>query len=148
MKAFPVKLPTLWRQIFPSLVAGAVLGNGLRWLRGEPFSLPETLPLMLTAAVVVAATYFFSPTLAGAEGLKVMTAWGFRRPVRWEEIQSVSFARLYFFQPSFKLVTARGRSYWIARDTKDMAGLHALAFARGGPDHPLTRALETPLYAL
>ena len=118
------------------------------WLQGEPFSLPSTLPLMGVAAVVVAVVYFFQPTLAGPEGLKVMNSFGFRRLVKWTEIQSTTLGRLYFVQPSLKLVDHRGRAYWIARDTKDMKGLHEVAMSCGGPSHPLTRALEIPLFAL
>ena len=148
MKAFRVKIPTLWRQASAGLLLGAFTARLLLWWEGEPFSLPNTLPLMGVAAVVVALLYLFSPTLAGPAGLKVMNAWGFRRPVAWAEIERVSFARMYFVQPALKLVTTAGRTYWIARDTKDLDGLHALALVHGGQGHPLTQALETPLHAL
>jgi hypothetical protein len=118
------------------------------WLQGEPFSLPNTLPLMAVSAVLVALTYYLQPTLAGPSGLKAMTAWGLRRAVNWSDIESVSFARYYFMQPSLKLVDRQRRAYWIAKDTRDMGGLYQRALAHGGASHPLTRALETPLHAL
>ncbi|MBT9492238.1 MAG: hypothetical protein IV107_07765 [Paucibacter sp.] len=148
MKAFPVKIPTLWRQAFPALVLGAIVTKGHMWFQGQPFSLPDKLPLMGVAAAVVAGTYFLQPTLAGPLGLKVMSSWGFRRFVAWSEIESVALGRLYFVQPSLKLLDAQGRAYWIALDTKDMRGLYDLALACGGSAHPLTQALETPLFAL
>jgi len=148
LKAFPVKIPTLWRQAFPGLVLGALVARINLWIQGEPFSLPSTLPLMGLAAVVVVVVYFFQPTLCGASGLKVMGTWGFRRHVAWPEIREVSFSRLYHLQPSLKLIDGHGRAHWIARDTKDLRGLHALAKQFGGPSHPLTVALETPLFQL
>jgi hypothetical protein len=148
LKPFPVKLPTLWRQAFPGLVLGGVVGSGVEWIQGQAFSLPNTLPLMVAAALLVALTYFLQPTLVGAPGLKLMTAWGFRRHVPWSEIKTVSMARLFLVQPSLKLTDSAGRAYWIAKDTKDLRGLHALAVLHGGKDHPLTRALETPLFQL
>jgi hypothetical protein len=118
------------------------------WLQGQPFSLPNTLPLMGVAALFVAIVYFLQPTLAGPAGLKVMNTWGFRRQLEWSNIKAVSLGRLYLVQPSLKIVDGKGRAYWIARDTKDMKGLYAIARSCGGPDHPLTKALETPLFAL
>lgn len=148
MQSFPVKLPTLWRQVFPAGLFGALLGRGLLWLEGQPFSWPNTLPLMAVAALGVLAIYFFQPNQAGPGGLNLMNSWGFRRRLEWSDIQSADFARMYYLQPSVRLKDARGRSHWIATDTKDLKGLHALAVAHGGADHPLARALETPLYKL
>ena len=148
MKSFPVKIPTLWRQAFPGLILGAMIARVSLWVQGEPFSVPNTLPLMGVAAVLVAVIYFFQPTLAGPEGVQVMNSFGFRRLVKWSDIQTTTLGRLYFVQPSLKILDLRGRAYWIARDTKDMNGLYAIARACGGVDHPLTKALETPLFAL
>ena len=117
-------------------------------MNGEPFSWPNTMPLMVIAAVMVVALYFLQPTLCGESGVKAVNTWGFRRHVAWSEIKSVSVGRLYLIQPSLKLVDSEGRSYWIARDTKDLRSMHTLAKAHGGPGHPLTVALETPLYQL
>ncbi|MBL8515182.1 MAG: hypothetical protein JNJ55_14405 [Betaproteobacteria bacterium] len=147
VQAFPVKLPTLWRQAFPACLMGAVVGRTLAWMNGAAFSLPNTLPLMVMAAVLVALVYFLQPTLAGPEGVKSMNAWGFRRQIAWADIQSVSFGRYYVLQPSFKLVSKDGATCWIARDSRNLPGLHQMALRHGGPDHPLTKALETPLYA-
>jgi hypothetical protein len=126
---------------------GAVAAKLKHWLLGEPFTMPNTLPFMVLAAVVVAFSYFVQPTLAGARGLRAMRSWGWRSHVRWEEITQVTFARYYLVQPSFRLLDNSGKVYWIARETKDMKGLHAIAREFGGPSHPLTKALETPLYA-
>lgn len=148
MKDFPIKLPTLWRQVFPAMVLGGLTSRGLLWLQGQPFNWPDTLPMMAVAAVLVLMIHFLQPTQAGETGLHVMTIWGFRRRLAWADVRSVSFARLYLLQPSLRLLDAQGRSHWIATDTKDLAGLHELARAHGGADHPLTLALETPLYQL
>lgn len=148
MKAFPVKIPTLWRQAFPGLVLGAIAGRVLMWAQGEPFSFPNTLPLMAVAAVFVVLLHVLQPTRAGEPGVKAMTVWGTRRLVRWSDIKSVSFARLYGLQPSLKLTDQRGRSYWIARDTRNLAGLFQLTVAHAGAAHPLAQALQTPLHAL
>jgi hypothetical protein len=148
MKPFPVKVQTLWRQAFPGLVLGGVVGRGVEWIQGQAFSLPNTLPMMAVAAIIVAMGYFLQPTLGGATGLKLMSVWGFRRHVAWSDIQTVSLARLLLVQPSLKVTDNAGRTHWIARDTKDLHGLHALALRHGGKTHPLTLALETPLFQL
>lgn len=127
---------------------GAVAARVLLWAQGGAFSLPSTLPLMGVAAVMVVFLYFFQPTLCGPAGLKVMNSWGLRRTVAWNDIAQVGLARLHLVQPSLKLVDRQGRAYWIARDTRDLRGLHALSKAFGGVDHPLTLALETPLHQL
>lgn len=148
MKSFPAKIPALWRQAFPGLMLGAVVGRLTLWVQGQPFSLPGTLPLMAVAAMMVVLMYYFQPTLAGKDGVKAMSAWGFRRFVAWADIESVRFARLYLLQPSLKIVDSRGRAYWIAKETRNLGALHALAVEYGGASHPLARALETPLHAL
>jgi hypothetical protein len=129
-------------------VLGAIVGRVSLWVQGQPFSLPSTLPLMVIAAVLVALMYYLLPTLAGEQGVKAMNTWGIRRLVPWSEIKSVTFARWYLVQPSLKLVDQDGNAYWIAKDTKDLGALHALAVQHGGAAHPLAQALETPLYAL
>ena len=129
-------------------MAGAIVGRLSSWMQGEPFSLPKTLPLMVVAALLVVLLHFLQPTLAGADGVKAITAWGTRGFVAWGDIERVAFGRLYLLQPSLKLTDRRGRAYWIATDTKDLGALHALACRYGGADHPLAKALETPLHAL
>ena len=103
---------------------------------------------MLMAAVMVVLLHYFQPTMAGSSGIKAMNSWGYRRLVKWTDIESVSFGRLYFIQPSLKIIDNRGRTHWIAKDTKDLRGLHSIASEFGGAKHPLTVALETPLFAL
>lgn len=148
VKAFPIKIPALWRQVFPSLLLGAMIARVWDWAQGQPFSLPETVPVMLGTAAFVSITYLLQPTLCGASGVTAMTLWGFRRHVSWGDIQTAALARYFIVQPSFKLTDGQGRTYWIARDTQNLAGLHALAREHGGPDHSLTRVLETPAYRL
>ncbi|MBL8516588.1 MAG: hypothetical protein JNM76_06435 [Betaproteobacteria bacterium] len=148
MKDFPIKLPTLWRQMFPAAMLGGLLAQALHWMQGQPFSTPGTLKTMAATAIMVLIVHHLQPTEAGERGLNVMNSWGFRRLLAWTDVQSVVFGRMYWVQPSLRLRDAQGRSYWIAIDTKDLAGLHELALAHGGPDHPLTRALETPLHRL
>lgn len=148
MQNFPVRLPALWRQAFPGLLAGAVASRAWSWLQGEPFSWPQTLPLMLVAAVLVVVMHLLLPTQAGPEGLVLGTRWGWRCHVNWEDIVEVQHARLFPAQPGLKLRDRAGRIYWVPRDTQDLPGLHALALARGGPAHPLTQALERPMYLL
>ena len=148
MRPFRIKVGALWRLAFSGLVVGALLSRALLWVQGQPFSLPSTLPLMAVAAVLVALSHYLQPTLAGEHGVKAMNNWGIRRLVPWSDIRSVTFARMYFVQPALKLVDGSGRAHWIARDTLDLGALHAIAVRYGGAGHPLTRALETPLYAL
>lgn len=148
MNTYPVKIPTLWHQASQGLLLGAVVARVSLWLQGAPFSWPDTLPFMGFTALVVTLVYFFQPTTCSAQGLNVMTTWGFRRSVGWDQITQVSFARLYMLQPSIKLVDDQGRSYWISRDTKDLKRLHADALMYGGASHPLTQALQTPFFEL
>ena len=106
---------------------GAAGAKFKHWLQGEPLPMPNTLPYMVLAAVVVAYSYFIQPTMAGPKGMKAMRSWGWRSVVGWTEIADVTFARYYLLQPSFRLVDVKGRVYWIARDTKDLKGLYAIA---------------------
>lgn len=148
MQRFPVRLPALWRQAFPSAMLGALTGQGLGWLQGEPFSWPQSLPLMAAAAVTVVLIYLLMPTEAGPEGLKLGTFWGWRRNVAWEDIASAEHLRGVPLVVGIRLRDRRGRNYLLPRDTVGLPALHALAHARGGPQHPLTRALEVPMYRL
>jgi hypothetical protein len=148
MQSFPTRLPALWRQAFPGLTAGAVAASGWSWLEGEAFSWPQTWPLMLLAAVLVLAMYQLLPTRAGPEGLVLNNAWGGRGRVAWEDIVEARHARLFPLLPAIRVRTQQGRVYWIPRETQNLPGLHTLARSRGGPEHPLTRALEVPMYQL
>jgi hypothetical protein len=148
MQSFRVKLPALWRQTFPALVIGASLAQVINWLEGQPWSWPPTLLLMGIAAVMVLGMHWLQPTQAGPQGLRLMGADGLRRAVRWDEIVEVRMGRMHGLQPALRIIDRRGRSLWLPRDTHDLRGLHALALHHGGAEHPLTRALATPLYAL
>ena len=138
----------LWQQASQGLLVGAVVSRVSSWLQGMPFSWPDTWPFMGFTAGAVAIVYFLQPTMCGAQGLRLMTIWGFRRSLSWEQIAQVTFARLYLLQPFLKLIDSQGRIYCISRETKDNDGLYAEALKFGGPAHPLTRALQTPLHAL
>jgi hypothetical protein len=127
---------------------GGLIARASQWAQGEPFSLPSTLPLMAIAAAMVVLMYFLQPTLCGPNGLKLMTRWGYRRHLKWSDVAAVSLDRAFFVQPSLKVQDPRGRVHWIARDTKNLKGLHGLAIQHAGTGHPLVQALEIPLYAL
>lgn len=115
---------------------------------GEPFSLPSTLPLTATAAVMVVARCWLSSVVAGAPGLNVMDAWGMRRFVAWSDVKPASLTRESLIHPPVRLVDRQGHSSWIARDTRDLGALHAIAVGFGGAGHPLARVLPTPLHRL
>lgn len=146
--AFRVRLPALWRQAFPGLLTGAVVARLIDLAQGRPFSWPETLPLMIVCAGIVVALHLLLPLRAGPAGLKALDAWGWPRRLAWEEVSDARLTRMLGVFPSIRLRDARGRSLWISLDTQNLGGLHALAQAHGGPTHPLTRVLETPLHAL
>lgn len=148
VNSYRVKIPTLWHQASQGLLLGAVAARLSQWLQGAPFSWPDTLPFMGFTAVAVTIVYFFQPTKCGPQGLMAMTPWGVRRHVAWDQIKEVTFGRLYLLQPSLKLIDAQGRTFWISRDTKDLRGLHTDSMKFGGPLHPLTVALQTPLFEL
>ncbi|MCW5610499.1 MAG: hypothetical protein KIS83_07410 [Rubrivivax sp.] len=148
MQSFPVKIPSLWRQTLGGMTAGGVAARLHQWVQGEAFSWPASLPLMAAAAVLVALVYFLQPTRAGSAGLKLMTSWGLRRQLRWTDVRQVTLARAHLLQPSLKVLDHEGRVHWIDRDTRNLRGLYELALRHGGEDHPLARALRTPLHAL
>jgi hypothetical protein len=148
MTKFPLKLTALWRQIYPALLFGALLSQAIEWMRGNPFSLPSMFPLMALATVYVLYSHWLSPTMAGPAGLSLLNMWGARRAVPWGDVSEVRLARQYGIYPSFRVRCSKGRVYWIGTDCSRLAQLHALAERHGGPQHPLTLALATPLYAL
>ena len=148
MQRFPMRLPALWRQAFPGVMAGALASQGWGWLQGHAFSWPQSLPLMAAAAVTVVMIYLLMPTEAGPEGLKLNSFWGWRRHVAWEDVVSAEHLRGVPLMVGIRLRDRRGRNYLLPRDTVGLPALHALAHSRGGPEHPLTRALEVPMYRL
>lgn len=148
MQRFPVRLPALWRQAFPGVMAGAVAGQAWGWLQGEAFSWPQSLPMMVTAVITVVLVHLLMPTEAGPDGLKLGTFWGWRRSVAWEDIVSAEHLRGVPLMVGIRLRDRQGRNYLLPRDTVGLPTLHALAHARGGPRHPLTLALEVPMYRL
>jgi hypothetical protein len=143
--SFRVKVPALWRQVFPIGLLITALFRGASWLRGEPFSWPSTLPLALTAGLVVMAFYFLRATQAGADGLKLLSRLGHRRFVSWADVSEVSFGHRQPLEPNFRVTDRQRRVHWIPRHTKDLRLLQKLASQFGGPDHVLALMLETPL---
>jgi hypothetical protein len=148
MTKFPLKLSALWRQIYPALLAGALLSQAIEWMRGNPFSLPSMFNLMALATAYVLYSHWLYPTMAGPAGLSLLNMWGRRHAVPWDAISDVRLARQYFIYPSLRVRCNKGRVYWIGTDCARLAELHALATRHGGPQHPLALALSTPLYAL
>lgn len=111
LESFRVKLPALWRQASAGLLAGALTSSVLLWLQGEPWGWPQTVPMMLAAAVGTAISCLLQPTQAGAASLYVLSTWGFRKRLPWAEVRGAVLARQYGLWPAFKLHDERGRSY-------------------------------------
>ncbi len=149
MTKFPIKLPALWRQIYPALLIAAIVGQGYEWLQGGSFNLTRVMPMLMAASVFyVLHMYWFCPTLAGVAGLKLINGWGWRRRVAWSEIVEVHQARRLKCIPSLRVVCASGQVYWFDTEIANLAKLHSIALEAGGPEHPLVMALSTPQYAL
>lgn len=145
LQSFRVRVPALWRQIFPiGIVLTAVLRLG-SWLSGQPFSWPSTLPLAVAAGFIVLLFYFLRPVQAGPEGLMLLNRLGRRRLVAWDEVRDVSFGHRQPLEPAFRVADTQGKVHWIPRHTRDLRALQRLAVQYGGPRHPLAVVLETPL---
>ena len=145
-RSFRVKLPALWRQIFPIGIAVAALLRVGSWLSGQPFSWPSTIPLALAAGFIVVVFYLLRPVQAGPGGLHLLSRLGHRRFVAWDEIDAVRFSHRQPLEPAFRLTDRRGRVHWIPRHTKGLRELHDMAVRFGGAEHALTVALETPIW--
>jgi hypothetical protein len=126
---------------------GAVSWRVWLWAQGKPFLWPQSIPFVITAALMVVVIYWLTPTLAGEAGIKSFTSWGSRKLFPWDQVVSAAIERQYLLQPSIKLSDPAGQAIWIPLDTKNLAGLHAVSLRFGGPEHPLTKVLETPLHA-
>jgi ribose/xylose/arabinose/galactoside ABC-type transport system permease subunit len=144
------RLAVLWRAGGTGALVGAVLGRLIRWLQGEPFVWPETLWLMGVTGVLVLAVYALLPARADEQGLDAFDGLGLRHRLPWAQIVRVELRPWWamWCAPALCLVTTEGRRRWLARDTRGLDALHALARRTAGPDHPLVRALETPLHRL
>jgi hypothetical protein len=144
-RTFRVRVPALWRQVFPiGLLTAALLRVGT-WLSGEPFSWPSTLPLSLAAGLIVLVFYLLRPIQAGPGGLNLLSRFGHRRMVSWEEIPDAGFGHRQPLEPAFRVGDRRGRIHWIPRHTKELRILQEMAVQFGGANHPLAVILETPL---
>lgn len=142
---FPVKLAALWRQVFPIGVLVAAISAASRWLAGQPFSWPSTLPLAVAAAIVVAALHMIRPVEVDPRGIRLLHRLGFRRLVPWSSISEVRFGYRLPLEPGFRVTDNRGRVLWLPRHTMRLRELQRLSALYGGEDHPLALALETPL---
>jgi hypothetical protein len=149
VRLFP-RLPALWRACATGATLGVAIGAGLRWLDGGAFVWPQALWLMAATAVGVLLTYITNPTLADGRGLRAMSQLGWPVRVAWADIAAVELRPWWTMwrAPALCVVTASGRRLWLMRESHGLAALHALAVREGGPDHPLVRALETPLHRL
>lgn len=144
------RLPALWRACATGLMVGAVLGSLHRWLRGEPFLWPEATLMMAVTGGLVLVTYALMPARADENGVETFDPIGRRRHLPWAGITRVELRPWWAMWGAQALcfVTADGRRRWLPRDTRGLDGLHALVLRAAGPQHPLTRALETPLHRL
>jgi hypothetical protein len=150
----PVLLRTkpavLWRLAMLGLIIGAAIAAALRMLEGDSFRMPPPWLLPCLAALSVLGMYFFSAAKADDQGLLLFTSWGFRRRVAWVDVHAVELMRWpwVLWAPALRFTDARGRRLWLIRESQNLAALHQRALRVVGPDHPLVRALQTPLHAL
>ncbi len=146
----PTRLPLLWRLMVLSLTLGTLLARGADWLQGEPFRAVPTLFVMALAGPSVLLWYYGLAARAGEVGLKLFDNTGLPRRVGWDEIQSARLARWPYllWAPSLRVQLSNGRVRWLPRETQGLDELHALALRVGGVEHPLVKALETPLHRL
>jgi hypothetical protein len=144
-RSFRVKVPALWRQVFPIGLLTAVLLRVGSWLSGQPFSWPSTLPLALAAGSIVLAFYVLRPVQADAEGMNLLSRLGHRRFVRWGDMREVGFGHRMPLEPALRITDVRGGVHWIPRHTKDLRQLQRMSATYGGPAHPLALKLESPL---
>jgi len=144
-RSFRVKVPALWRQVFPiGIVLTAVFRVG-SWISGQPFSWPSTVPFALAAGAIVLAFYVLRPVQAGPRGLNVLSRLGHRRWVAWSDVTDVQFGHRQPLEPALRIADRQGRVHWIPRHTQNLRTLQQMAVQFGGAAHPLAVALETPL---
>jgi hypothetical protein len=144
-QAFPLKPGALWRSVWLGTLAGVFLTASIDWLSGKPFSFRTTAGVVAGAAAGCVFLYFFACTRANAERLLITDSRGIRRRLRWPDIAEVVFTRRWGF-PQWRITSAAGKAHWLSRETKNLRGLYELARQHGGPDHPLVKALERPVY--
>lgn len=146
----PIRLPVLWRLTVLSLTLGALMSRLWAWSQGGAFGGVPTLAVTAMAVPMVLLMYLLMPARAGEAGLRLYDAWGWPRRLDWDQIAEVRLARWpsLLYAPALALVSRQGRVLWLPRDSGGLGALHALALRRVGADHPLVRALETPLHRL
>ena len=142
---FRVTLSALWRQVFPVATTAALASAIGRWVAGQPYSFPSTLPLAVVAAIIVLGMHWLRPVQAGPEGIMLLRRTGQRRLVPWQSITSVSFGRRLPLEPAFRVADSAGQIHWLPRHTANLRALQLLVAHYGGTAHPLARALETPI---
>jgi hypothetical protein len=105
---------------------------------------------MAATAATVLLGYATMPALADGRGVRAMTQLGWPVRVAWADIVAVELRPWWAMwrAPALCIVTAAGRKRWLLRESHGLAALHALAQSAGGAEHPLVRALETPLHRL
>jgi hypothetical protein len=101
--------------------------------------------LAVVAAVIVLGMHWLRPVQAGASGILLLRRTGQRRLVPWESITSVSFGRRLPLEPAFRVADSAGQVHWLPRHTGNLRALQILVAQYGGANHPLARALETPI---
>jgi hypothetical protein len=142
---FRVRLGALWRQVFPVATAAALVSAAGRWVSGQPFSLPPTLPFAVVAGVIVLGMHWLRPVQVNDQGILLLRRSGGRRLVPWSNIRSVSFGRRLPLEPAFRVVDSSGAVLWLPRHTANLRALQRLAVQYGGAGNALTVALETPI---
>jgi len=144
-KAFRVKISALWRQVFPVATAAALASAVSRWVAGQPFSLPSTLPLAVVAAIIVVGMHWLRPVQVNEQGLLLLRRSGQRRLVSWQSVSAVTFGRRLPLEPGFRIVDTANQVFWLPRHTANLRELQQLVVQHAGIDHPLAKALETPI---
>ncbi len=144
-QAFRLQPSALWRAVWLGVVVGGSSVAALDWLSGRPFSPRPTILMAAAAAATCAVLYFLLGTRANSQQILLADSWGTRRPLRWADIALVSYMKRGG-QPQWRITSTAGKHFWLARETKNLRGLYALAREHGGEDHPLVKALEKPIY--
>jgi hypothetical protein len=146
----PTRLPVLWRMTVLSLSLGVLMARLWDFAQGRPFSGVPTLAVTAMAVPMVASMYLLMAGRAGERGMRLFDGWGWPRQVAWDDIVDVQLRRwpALVFAPALAIRSRQGRVYWLPRESAGLGELHALVQRAAGPDHPLARALQTPLHRL
>lgn len=135
----------LWRQVSPVWLGTASALSVAHWLAGTPLAWPAILQPSFAVAAMVAVLFLFRPVRISAEGVFALNRLGFPRFMAWHSVAEVGFGRRHPLEPGFQLRDVDGRKRWIPRHTMRLREMQQLAVRFGGREHPLARALETPV---